>query len=72
LRKWIQIGTAAGGAALLALQYFRPVRENPPSDPAASFEAVVSPSREVAIALQRACADCRTVDNQVDWRRTFD
>lgn len=51
---------------LAAMQLFRPERTNPPSDPAASFEAVAKPSPEIAAALKRACYDCHS--NQTNWR----
>ena len=58
----------AGGvvvAALVAIQFFRPSRTNPPSDPAASFEAVAQPTAEVASSVKRACGDCHS--NQTVW-----
>src|SRR6516162_4122750 len=54
---------AAG--ALVVMQFFRPERTNPLSDPAASFEAVAKPSSEVIASLKRACYDCHS--NQTVW-----
>ena len=59
--------TAAGVAVglLVVMQFFRPERANPPSDPAASFDAVAKPSQEIASTLKRACYDCHS--NQTNW-----
>jgi len=50
---------------LAAIQFFRPERANPPSDPAASFEAIAKPTQEIAATLKRACYDCHS--NQTKW-----
>ena len=58
----------AGGVVVLALivmQFFRPERTNPTSDPASSFEAIVKPPQEVTSSLKRACNDCHS--NQTTW-----
>lgn len=58
----------AGGLLVLALvvmQFFRPERTNPASDPGASFEAVVKPPQEVASSMKRACHDCHS--NETNW-----
>lgn len=55
----------AGCSLLAAIQFFRPERTNPPSDPAASFEAVAKPSQEISSTLKRACYDCHS--NQTNW-----
>ena len=59
--------TTAGVAVglLAAMQLFQPERTNPPSDPAASFEAVVRPPQEIASSLKRSCYDCHS--NQTTW-----
>ncbi len=55
-----------GAVAVLGLiQLYRPERVNPPSDPAASFEAVAKPPKEAADVLKRACGDCHS--NQTTW-----
>ena len=58
---------AAGLAitAMAAIQFVRPERTNPPSDPAASFTAVVKPPHEVDTSLTRACYDCHS--NHTVW-----
>jgi hypothetical protein len=47
------------------MQFFRPARTNPPSDPSVSFEAMVFPPPDVAASLRRGCKDCHS--NQTDW-----
>jgi Haem-binding domain len=65
LRNTIWAAAFLGVAALLVAQLFRPARENPASDPAASFEAILSPPGEVQAAMQRACGDCHS--NHTVW-----
>jgi hypothetical protein len=57
------VGVAVG--LLAAMQFFRPERTNPPSDPAVSFEAVAKPPQEIASTLKRSCYDCHS--NQTNW-----
>ncbi len=59
---------AAAGLALLLLiviQFFQPSGTNPPSEAAATFEAVAKPSPEVSAVVRRACRDCHS--NQTIW-----
>ena len=49
----------------LVIQFIRPERTNPPTDPAAAFEAVVKPPEQVRIIVERACQDCHS--NQTVW-----
>ena len=59
-----RILNAAFGALLGALaiaQVLQPDRTNPPSAPAASFEAARPPA-EVAAVVKRACGDCHSND----------
>jgi mono/diheme cytochrome c family protein len=59
----ISVGVAVG--LLAPMQFFRPERTNPPSDPAASFEAVARPPQEIASSLKRSCYDCHS--NRTNW-----
>lgn len=54
-------------AVLLSIQLVQPERTNPPSDPGASFEAVVRPPRQVAASLRRACGDCHSNETRWPW-----
>ena len=51
--------------ALIVAQFIQPERTNPPSDSAASFEAVAKPGSEAAAVIGRACRDCHS--NQTAW-----
>lgn len=64
-KKTIVAVTSAIAVVLLGMQLYRPPRTNPPSDPADSFDAVVSPPAEVAAAIRRGCAECHS--NQTSW-----
>lgn len=60
----------AGGVVVLGsvvMQFFRPARTNPASDPGISFEAVVKPPQEVASSLKRACNDCHSNETVWPW-----
>ena len=61
------IALAAAAVVLVAIQFHRPERANPPSDPAGSFDRVVSPPQEVAVALRRACRDCHSNETAWPW-----
>ena len=63
--KTLKIAGGAAVVALIGMQFFRPARPNPASDPGASFEAVVKPPQAVAASLKRACHDCHS--NQTVW-----
>ncbi len=49
----------------VVIQFVRPDRTNPPSDPTGSFEALVKPAPRAAAVLGRACMDCHS--NQTVW-----
>lgn len=63
----VRVGTVLSVAAIafLAAQFYQPARTNPPSDPAASFEAVVKPPASAASVIARSCRDCHS--NQTGW-----
>ena len=61
-------------AALLALvvsfalaQFVKSERTNPPSDPAAGFEAVVQPPPHAAAVVARSCRDCHSNETAWPW-----
>ena len=64
LRKiWKPVVVACG--LLIAMQFFRPERVKPPSDPAVSFETIAKPPQQIVSSLKRACYDCHS--NQTHW-----
>jgi hypothetical protein len=50
---------------LIAAQFIRPGRVNPPSAPADAFEVVANPPPEARAVVDRACADCHS--NHTTW-----
>ncbi len=57
---------AFGLVIILALaQLVQPERTNPPSDPAAAFEAIVKPPQQAATVIARSCHNCHS--NQTVW-----
>jgi hypothetical protein len=52
---------------LIAAQFIRPDRTNPPIDPTASFEAVGNPTPEVAAIVKRACSNCHSYNTTWPW-----
>lgn len=65
MKKLIRIGLPAVIIALVVVQFFGPDTVNPPEDPAATFEAVAHPPKEVAAIIDRSCRDCHT--NRTAW-----
>ncbi len=47
------------------IQFIRPARTNPPSDPAQAIEAHVAIPPDARAILQRSCGDCHS--NQTRW-----
>jgi hypothetical protein len=62
--KWTAIALVA---ILLLAQAYRPERENPPIDPAATIEARTEMPAEVAAMLERSCSDCHSHDTEWPW-----
>jgi hypothetical protein len=52
-------------AAFIIIQFFRPDRTNPPSDPTKSLWSDTSVPKEVAGLIKRSCIDCHS--NQTEW-----
>jgi hypothetical protein len=66
MRKMPVVPAASAVAVIfLGMQFYRPPRTNPPSDPAARFDAVVSPPSHVSAAVRRGCAECHS--NETSW-----
>jgi heme-binding protein len=51
--------------ALVAIQFIRPARSNPPIDPAQTIEAQAHLTPDVASILDRSCRDCHS--NKTVW-----
>ena len=65
VKRVLKYGIGVLLVTLIVSQFIQPERTNPPADPAASFEAVAKPPREVAAVFGRACGDCHS--NQTVW-----
>jgi len=52
---------------LIAAQFVRPDRTNPPINPATTFEAVANPAPELAAMLHRTCYDCHSSGTIWPW-----
>lgn len=63
-RKIVRFSVVGVIVALAAAQFYRPPRTNPPSDPAASFEALAQ-APALHRVVQRSCHDCHS--NQTVW-----
>lgn len=63
--KTLRTAALAVVAVAVGIQFIQPDRTNPPSDPAASFEAVAKPSPQAAALVRRACYNCHS--NQTVW-----
>jgi hypothetical protein len=64
-----KIAMAAGIflVAAIAAQFVQPDRNNPPEDPAATFEAVARPRPELLSLVKRACYDCHSHRTKWPW-----
>ncbi len=63
--KKTKVALVVVAVAAVVIQFFPPERTNPPSDPAASFEAVVKPPAQVSAIIERACQNCHS--NRTVW-----
>jgi hypothetical protein len=62
----VQGGAAVALAAgVMAAQFLRPARTNPPFTPAQTIEAMIAVPHDLGVTLTRACADCHS--NQTHW-----
>ena len=60
--KFLAIGIAL---ILVAIQFIRPARTNPPSEAGQSIESHVTVTPEVAAIFERSCKNCHS--NRTDW-----
>jgi hypothetical protein len=67
MRKHLKLMAAGAAAVFAVMQFYRPARTNPPSDPAATFYAMATPPIAVANAVRRACTDCHSNDTSWPW-----
>jgi len=65
LKQVLKLSPFALLAVLVALQFIRPAKTNPTSEPALALQAHATVPAEVNAAFERACRDCHS--NQTDW-----
>lgn len=53
--------------ALIAIQFHRPAKTNPPTDPTRTLQAVMDPPPQVNAILKRACNDCHSHGTVWPW-----
>ena len=62
--KWLALVLACG---FVALQFYRPARTNPVSDPSLSIESRMQVSPQVTSVLNRSCIDCHSNKTRWPW-----
>ncbi len=69
MRFWKIARFTLGGAAVIAvaIQFVRPARTNPASDPSTALAARVQVPADVAAILDRSCRDCHSNDTRWPW-----
>jgi hypothetical protein len=67
MRRTIRVILIAIVMLLILGQLMPPEISNPPTNPAATFEAVAKPSPAMAAILQRACHDCHSNNTVWPW-----
>lgn len=65
MRRFLRYAAIALVVAAAAIQFVQPERTNPPTDPAASYQALAAPPQDAVAVLARACHDCHS--NQTVW-----
>ena len=66
-RKPLRFVLFAVAGLLLAIQFVRPARTNPATDPAATLHAHVAVPANVASILERSCRDCHSNATRWPW-----
>jgi hypothetical protein len=67
MHKNVRILLLTLGGILLALQFFRIEKSNPPADSAQDYLAVTAPPAEISSLLKAACYDCHSHSTQYPW-----
>jgi hypothetical protein len=65
LKQVLKFSSVALLAGLVALQFIRPAKTNPASEPALALQVHATVPAEVNAIFERACRDCHS--NQTDW-----
>ena len=65
--KWLRLVGVIAAVAFAGIQFVRPVRTNPATDPARSLAAQVAVPPEIGATLDRACGDCHSHKTRWPW-----
>lgn len=67
MRKLIRSAAVALGVTLAGIQFVRPARTNPVTDPSRTLAAHADLTPAAAVMLERACRDCHSNDTRWPW-----
>ena len=67
MKKSMMIGVGVIAALAAGIQFIRPDRTNPSSDPGSDLLSVLSPPAQVREILQRSCYDCHSHQTRWPW-----
>lgn len=67
MKKFFKWFLAAIGLVFIAIQFFGPMKINPPVDEARSIQANAQLTPEVSAILKRACQDCHSHQTRWPW-----
>lgn len=67
MRRMLRGAAAAAILIAIAIQFVRPARTNPPTDPARALAARMDVPPEAAAVLERACRDCHSNETRWPW-----
>ena len=67
MRRFARWTGLAAAAAAIAIQFVRPARTNPPTDPSRTLFALIDVPPEAAAVLDRACRDCHSNETRWPW-----
>ncbi len=67
MRKIVRATSALAIAGAVAIQFVRPARTNPVTNPGRTLAAHVPVTSEAAAVLDRACRDCHSNDTRWPW-----
>src|SRR5687768_4349210 len=67
MRKFARWTGLAAAAVAIAIQFVRPARTNPPTDPSRTLFALMDVPTDAAAVLDRACRDCHSNETRWPW-----
>jgi hypothetical protein len=67
MRTWFRWLGVVALVFLIGIQFVRPARTNPHTDPAGTLSAIMPITAEAAAVLDRSCRDCHSNDTRWPW-----